>query len=339
MTQPAKPTHWLDENSPNGLMLPSLPQRIPAWLCSGVFHLVVLLVLGLAIRPSLPKSLPGPDRAGGIVLAQQSADRTEYLEPNADHEEASRATAPAETAELPPAEAAAGIELPMPAEATNAPGGVRVGEADGSATARPVIGASRPMNDAGPSGNIRKAPAFSGPVAKLSLFGSGFAEGNSFVFVIDRSKSMGSQGLGVIQQAKVELAQAMKPLGHRHKFQIVAYHHERHYLDRAGLLPANEDNKNRVIEFFDNLAAFGGTNHELALFAGLGMHADVIFFMTDGGSPALTRGQMEQVCATARRMRTTIHCVQFGFGPAPDAPFMLELSRRTGGTYRYLQRS
>jgi hypothetical protein len=40
-----------------------------------------------------------------------------------------------------------------------------------------------------------------GPTAQLSLFGSANAEGRSFVFVIDRSNSMGGEGLGAITNA------------------------------------------------------------------------------------------------------------------------------------------
>ena len=44
----------------------------------------------------------------------------------------------------------------------------------------------------------------SGPTAKMTLFGRA-GVGRSFVFLIDRSKSMGSQGLGAIAAAQREL--------------------------------------------------------------------------------------------------------------------------------------
>ncbi|HHM12370.1 MAG TPA: VWA domain-containing protein [Planctomycetaceae bacterium] len=312
-------------------------RRRPAWLVSLAVHVCLLVLLGLVLRPAIPKGLPSGDRPGGIVLAQTDQKEVRYVEPEGvpDAATSAPATSP-DVADL-PAEAMAGIDLPSPLDAPSAPSGVQIGQADASGVGRPTLGEHSRATGSGPKASLRPTPRFSGPTAKLSVFGSGYAEGNSFVFVIDRSKSMGSDGLGVLSQAKTELMQALETLDERHKFQVVAYHHDRVYLDRAGLLPATPDNRQRVAGFFDGLAAFGGTDHELALFAALGMKPDVIFLLTDGGSPGLTPGQLADIVRTANRMQTTIHCIQFGFGPAPEKSFMLDLARKTGGSYRYVQ--
>ncbi len=313
-------------------------RKVPAWTISLLFHVLLLVILGVLLRPAVPKGLPSGDRPGGIVLAEVTAEKTEYVQPEAAPEASSAESAASPDASDAPPEAVAGIEMPEPVATLSAPAGIQIGQADATGVGRPVIGSRTPSDGTGAHAAIRSAPRFSGPAAKLSVFGSGFAEGNSFVFVIDRSKSMGSDGLAVLSQAKEELADALRALDARHKFQVVAYHHERVYLDRAGLLRASTENKERVAGFFDGLAAFGGTNHELAVYAALGMRPDVIFLLTDGGSPGLNQGQIDQAVSTAKRMNTAIHCIQFGFGVAPDETFMRELARRTGGSYRYIQR-
>ena len=313
-------------------------RKIPAWSVSLAVHIALLVLLGVLIRPGVPKGLPSGDRPGGIVLAQVKAEQTEYVSPEAAPDAAAAAAAAPSADDVPP-EATSGIDMPAPLATLAAPSGIQVGQADASGVGRPTLGDFSNSSGKQAGASIRQTPRFSGPVARLKLFGSGFAEGNSFVFVIDRSKSMGNDGLGVLAQAKLELTEALSALDRRHKFQIVAYHHDRVYLDRAaGLLPATDQNKARVSEFFEGLAAFGGTNHELAVFAALGMKPDVVFLLTDGGSPGLNRGQLEQIITIAKRMHTTIHCIQFGFSTAPDRSFMLELARRTGGSYRYIQR-
>ena len=53
---------------------------------------------------------------------------------------------------------------------------------------------------------LLKSRAPAGDPTTISVFGSGSMTGRSFVFVIDRSYSMGNQGLGVIDQAVERLA-------------------------------------------------------------------------------------------------------------------------------------
>jgi hypothetical protein len=174
-----------------------------------------------------------------------------------------------------------------------------------------------------------------GSPATIQVFGSGGLVGRKFVFLIDRSKSMGSDGLGVLDRASTELATALSRLTADHQFQIIAYHHETAMIDRRSLLPGTPDNLQKIAEFIQNLAAFGGTEHESGLIAALSFKPDIIVMLTDGGLPEMTDAQLQ----TVRRMsgeKTQIHCVQFGVGPAPKQTFMTTLAEENGGTYRYI---
>lgn len=174
-----------------------------------------------------------------------------------------------------------------------------------------------------------------GSPATVRVFGSGGLVGRKFIFLIDRSKSMGSEGLGVLDRANNELQKALAGLTADHQFQIIAYHHETAMIDRRALLEGTAENRQKIAEFLQNLAAFGGTEHESALIAALSFKPDIIVLMTDGGLPEMTEAQM----ATIRRMagtKTQIHCLQFGVGPPPQQTFMQTLAEENGGSYKYI---
>ncbi len=174
-----------------------------------------------------------------------------------------------------------------------------------------------------------------GEPGTIRVFGSGGLSGRKFVFLIDRSKSMGDQGLGVLARANAELQTALSQLTEDHEFQVVAYHHETTTVDRRALLAATDENRKKVAEFIQNLAAFGGTEHESGLIAALAFKPDIVVLMTDGGLPEMNEPQL----ATIRRIagkKVQLHCIQFGLGPAPSESFMIPLAQQNGGSYKYI---
>lgn len=175
-----------------------------------------------------------------------------------------------------------------------------------------------------------------GNPATLSVFGSGNLNGRSFVFVLDRSNSMGRGGLGVIQAAKSQLTAAINQLEPHHKFQIVGYHEKTVTVSKRKLLLATDENKKLVPTFIDNLAAFGSTNHEKGLVSAIAFRPDVIVFMTDGGYPELNSSQLKLMRQMAGG-RSTIHCIQFGLGNLQkQTNFMSQLARDNQGSFNYI---
>ena len=175
-----------------------------------------------------------------------------------------------------------------------------------------------------------------GNPATIDVFGSGQLTGREFVFVLDRSQSMGSGGLGVIQASRFELTAAINQLKPHHKFQIVAYHNRTSTLLKRDLLPATDSNKLAVPEFIDKLSAFGGTNHENGLIAALAFQPDVIVLLTDGGYPVLHDGKLEMIRRLAGG-QAQIHCVQFGAGSLQNKQnFMSRLAAQNNGSFRYI---
>jgi hypothetical protein len=185
----------------------------------------------------------------------------------------------------------------------------------------------------------RAAREARGPSTQVSVFGSAAATGYRFVFAIDRSASMGADGLNVLNAARGELSRALAHLLPTHRFQVVAYNHQCVYLERPRLLPATEENKAAVAPFLDSLGAFGGSGHEMALRASLAMEPDVVFLLSDGGDPPLSDIELTNLRRLAAG-RTSIHCIRFGFGPeAEETLCMKQLAAQNSGSYTYVDMS
>lgn len=335
----------MTETTNDFAMLPR-SDAVPAWLLSIVVHLVALLLLALFLHGPTSRGVSAPDRTAGIVLTRiESDEKIEYFQETGA--QALQEPARSNAAKVPPESAfpetaqrpsIASIHLPttvaVPAENTplvparwdlSKGGHVRLLPDQGTAA---ILAA-----EAARKRNQKSL----GPVTETSMFGSASAEGRSFVFVIDRSKSMGSGGLGALRVATIEFQHALAALKPNHRFHIVAYHHRRVLFgDSQQMLPATDENKQKVTQFMQGLAAFGGTDHELGLMTALYMKPDVIFFLTDGADPPLTPSQLAQIHQRAAG-RTAIHSIQFGYGPAKDdSRFMQQLAEQNGGSYRYV---
>lgn len=180
----------------------------------------------------------------------------------------------------------------------------------------------------------RSAPK--GDPANTQIFGSGNLSGRQFVFVIDRSKSMGGSGLGVLDMARNELSGALESLEDHHQFQVIAYHRSTVMIGERKLLFATDENKRRAPSFIQSLVAFGATRHDNGLTAALTFQPDVVVLMTDGGLPELNNGEIQAMAQMAGG-RTEIHCVQFGSGANQERDnFMMRLATETDGSYRYI---
>ncbi len=327
-----------------------VPRRaVPAWLMSVVVHLVALVILGLTFQTvKRVLDVDEGERAVSITLASVNDNQeTEYFD-----EEDQAATSAAQAAPSPPPLPSTASEAPPLDTEIKLPGkpNTSIGEAmsaefltaptlDG--TGRSKIGMTDAEIAAILAEDARSRPRGpEGDSARVGIFGSAGVKGHSFIFVIDRSKSMGGDGLGVLGAASTELYGALTRLEPNHRFQIVAYNHSTLYVNKQRkLLRATPENIRKVPEYFNNMAAFGATNHLSALFTALRLKPDVIFFLTDGGSPYLNDSQIAEVVERAGR-RTSIHCLQFGSGArSEEDDFMMQLANRTSGSFLYIDMS
>ncbi len=177
-----------------------------------------------------------------------------------------------------------------------------------------------------------------GGKARTSLFGV-VGEGYKFVYVFDRSGSMGGSGRNSLRAVKAEMLQSLKNLDTVHQFQIIFYNQRPAIFNPTGtpgrLAFATEQNKERAIRFIESIAAEGGTAHEEALKLAIRLQPDVIFFLTDADDPKLTPAQLAKIRHMAAGI--VVNAIEFGPGPKPaQASFLAELARQNGGGYAYV---
>lgn len=329
----------------------SLPRATAAFLVSLSLHLGVCLtgvLIWLQQPPPARGIAEGPRQVEVVLARADAAEKTDYFQDSAatkdDATEQSSAESkagensiadPLPLSEAPPVPSTALpslAELPGATAAGEEPVFVLGGAKPGRVKVLPGIDDAAILAEEAAN---RKPGGPTGPAAQMSLFGSGQARGRSFVFVIDRSQSMGSEGLGVLSAAAKELANSLSSLTEQQSFQIVAYNQQPAYLGSRRLLPASEENQKRLVQYVSELVAYGATEHYFALSSAMQLKPDVIFLLTDGEDPLLTASQIAEL---RNRGRTTIHCIQFG--TSPDAPpenhFMRRLAEQTRGSYVYV---
>jgi len=177
--------------------------------------------------------------------------------------------------------------------------------------------------------------------ARTSMFGvSGV--GHKFVYVLDRSSSMGGSGQKALRAVKAELVKSLKNLDTVHQFQIIFYNEKPVIFNPSGtpgrLAFANRANKDRAVRFVESITADGNTSHVDALKLAIRLHPDVIFFLTDGDDPKLSRRELDQI----QRMATgiTLNTIEFGPGPKPEEKsFLATLAEENDGQYVYVDLS
>lgn len=287
-----------------------------------------------------------PDRSAGIVLTVQSSptEEQQYLD-ETDFQPSESNDTPAEaSANQPTQDAAPEIAAVQSPTEIDLPGLKFDTFSDASKMTSPNaqgLNVSRELSEEAKeilAAEQKKWDALrpKGPATSLSVFGSGQLEGRSFLFLLDRSKSMGSKGLGVVQAARRELTAAVEKLDSHHRFQILGYNNRTTPMKAPRLLNASKENKLDVPKFVGSLTAYGRTEHEVGIISAIDYKPDVIVMLTDGGAPGLNSEDLKKI----RRLhggRTQIHCVQFGLGPQRfEGEFMEALAEQNGGTFRYI---
>ena len=305
-------------------------------------HTLLIVLLLVLINRIPPRKIGDDIRRGSLVLALTQTDQpTDYLteDDTPPAEESQRPTAEPADASLAPPPA---IEIPQLPEL---PGQAAVDTMDVNNMADVPKNSATPQAFSLSEDDLKmiakeqrelKAKQPVGPPASIRVFGSGQLTGRRFVFVIDRSKSMGSQGLGVLNRAVEELSSAINQLEATHQFQIVAYHDRTITMSRRALLPASDFNKQQAPEFIDGLMAFGGTSHQNGMSAALAFQPDIVVLMTDAGFPDLHGGHLKEIEIMSRG-NVQIHTIQFGSGPLQETEnFMKQLARQSQGSFRYI---
>jgi len=327
-----------------------------SWLLSVCCHAVLLLAFGFLATQAVPHGLESnrailaiaaaaPAESEYFVFHNSSEDSTSSsAEESAAAEDGSVASSPFPSIasgsgsgrQMPE-----GLRLPDPANENLAPqaGVIGAPRTQGSGTVKRLPQGDYSKWIAQESARLQSEMPRGEPV-QVSLFGGPPSVGRSFVFVLDRSKSMGGNGLNALAAAGKELTTALTRLEPVHRFTVIAYHQRLAFLDGRKLLPATSSNQQLVEPFLNGLTAFGQTEHDVALLGALRLQPDVIYLFTDGGVPHLTEPELNEIRRAANEQHTTIHCIQFGFGPLKEENGFLErLAVACSGGFTYVDMS
>ena len=315
----------------------------PSWAASAVFHATVLVALWWMSELPPPGDI---NSAGTLIVATLGldSDEEEYFDDAGGESTAAFAAdpAPASTAFdqiAAPAQAtgsvAAIFDEPPPVDTSDAlPSQFSASEVGGDLAS--VFGAQGLDAAALTSGNGSTSGVGSGVGrVRTQIYGIS-AEGSKFVYVFDRSSSMGS--FNAFASAKNELLASLESLGEIQQFQVVFYNERPTIMSIGGqsqrLFFGTAPNKRFADQFVRGVTADGATNHEQPLIVALKFRPDVIFFLTDADQPGLDPKQMDRI--RQANSGTAIHTIEFGLGPQPRREnFLQQLARENGGRYVY----
>lgn len=276
----------------------------------------------------------------GIALKWRTGEREYYVDETASFREnpsAGTASANPESHDLPPSQPTLQEILPAAHEAQGSTALPKSGfQVIGPASVLQTPGArGEGLEGLLSGGGFGRQP---GPGGNASLFGIR-AAGNKFVYVFDRSGSMGGVGTTALSFAKRHLIASIEGLEKTQQFQIIFYNERPTIFNPAGqpgrLSFATEENKARAIRFIQSISAEGGTQHDAALLMAIQLRPDVIFFLTDADEPRLSDAKLEQIQRRANGI--VIHAIEFGRGPRPTSEnFLSRIAKQNGGQYVYI---
>ncbi len=300
-------------------------RQVPAWLLSVALHSLIVVTLAATYRFAPRGVAASPDRTTGIVLVKHAQGEREYF----DEDDLQAA----ETVK----DGSVGVQSPMPGAdelaidlsellASDSEGVGSVAESKSSAPRAGELG-----------GGTAEGMKVGGS-ARTGVFGV-YGEGTRFVYVFDRSGSMGGFGGRPLRAAKRELTASVGDLGRVHQFQIIFYNEKPRVFNPDGGRPklewADEAGKELASAFLRTIEAAGGTSHMGALRIAIGLSPDVIFFLTDADEPRLSAADLAQIRRT--NGGTAIHAVEFGFGPRRSrSNFLVRLAEQNGGQHVYV---
>jgi hypothetical protein len=176
-------------------------------------------------------------------------------------------------------------------------------------------------------GQAPKPPVIKSPGGiRTGIFGLE-AKGNRFVYVFDRSASMGEPDGQPLAAAKRELIRSIDELGDVQQFYVIFYNDRLQVFSPAGsrgrLVFGTEENRRAARRFVEGVRADGGTRHAEALAAAFRLAPDVVF----------TDAELERLARLGSGSRCMI--VQFG-DESRRSPRLADLAARCGGAYRIL---
>jgi len=170
------------------------------------------------------------------------------------------------------------------------------------------------------------------------------AEGNSFVFIVDRSNSMRGEKL---QEAKNELMYAVRRLSAEQKFYVIFFAGWSEFMrfDPHGVpapFPVNATIENivKLAAWVDWIQVEPWTNPFDGVKFAMELAPDAVFLLTDGeftdngGTMRFLRSQKSAKATGGANSKVAFHCI--AFHSRAGEPALRKIAEQFGGTYRYV---
>lgn len=159
------------------------------------------------------------------------------------------------------------------------------------------------------------------------------AQGGKFVFVVDRSGSMGENGGWRLGSAKAELLASLRRMRDGYWLQVVFYNTEYVALSEEGLVQASVHNRRKAAEWIESVPATGGTDPGPAMEYALGLEPDAVWLLSDG---EFSPDTAEQIRQWNRRTGAVIHTIAFSSLRGEDV--LRRIASENGGRFTFIKR-
>ncbi|MDA7978869.1 MAG: hypothetical protein MPJ50_08890 [Pirellulales bacterium] len=299
---------------------------LPAWLISVIFHVILIVAAAMTIqlRPVGMKADDSTTIGGEIVLKQMTDEGEKYYTEES-------ANALDQLVDAPSSD-------PL-ADAPSVTPSINPLELD-------AIGPTAATGNSGNGGGLSEIisnpgqPRAAGHTSRTT-FMSMTAEGSSFVYLIDRSASMGDGHVGSRLNYAVTQAQAsLRHLDEHTRFQILFYNHDILPFRIAGkseqMYFATEQNKTLAGRFLGGVGATGNTESAQAILKALAYGPDVVFFLSDSQSN-LNYIDLESIRRKNNGGSVSINVIEFAPTQGDAAKNNLrKLAQQNNGEYRFV---
>ncbi len=327
-------------NSEKKISTVSFLNLLPPWSISLIIHLLILVVLAFVLRTTVIQVRGvNSDRTAEVGIELKSrVDGKTYYQSSTEFSEDSASSQAGKSGSTTQAVSLQDISSPITLDADPSrvlPGALGISAAEVAGTPGGLNGFNG--SQAGNGNGVGEALDGAGKGVARCFGTSG--TGRRFVYVFDRSGSMGGGSRSALVRAKAELVRSFRSLTPLQQFLIVFYNEAPVVFPAKDLSIADERGKQNAENFVNSIGADGGTDHLAALKKAIACKPDVIFFLTDADEPRMSTGQLATIKRLAREAGgIQINTIEFGLGPkiSDAVNFIQKLALDNSGQYIYV---
>lgn len=331
----------------------SLRSMLPSGLVSICIHATILAIASFTLR-GCEKGAPA--QAGGLNYREigLAVVPSEAAEPSEDRSPAPQDADAEAPSENKPTDR---VQDSIPTEAPNiadllSQNSDSPKDNEKTSESREVIGAGLPAGGLTLTGDgipelIRpRSASGTGPAGSLTpgpnetSFMNIVGNGQSFVYLIDTSSSMGNSGR--LDLAKSQLKSSLRLLKPDQKFQVLFYNYTTSQMKLrnrpdSDMYAATTIQVHLAEDEIDRVFPTGGTEHLNPILHALRLEPDVIYFLTDGDQPRLSRLDLQKIRRN-NRSGASIHVIEFASGAkeSRDLSWLQLLASQSHGKYSYI---